>query len=425
MSRNKTRMICGAAAMAVAAAFPFAPAAAGDDPLRIDISETVATAPASGSRAEPEETAGGVEPDPPDCSGLSAFGARLLDEVSGGGARNAAVSPLGAGVVLAMLSQGGSAPVRAAIRELAGDSPACGLAAILNAAATDERIETRIANGAFADLRLDPLPAFRLALRERFDARVERLDFAAAGAAETINARVSEKTEGAISSLIERFDPDDRLALVNAIHFRGEWTRGFDPDRTAPAPFRLRSGATVDIPAMRIDGLSAGYRSDADFEAVSVPYGDYAFAFAAVLPRDGMAPEEALGRLTADPSWLAGKGFRRGSGALQLPRLALDGKTELLPLLETLGLADALRDKDAFAGIAAQPTEPDRLAQHVVIEVEERGTTASVATFFGSRVESIPVRFDLRIDRPFAFSIRHVATGAVMFAAWVDNPAAG
>ena len=106
---------------------------------------------------------------------------------------------------------------------------------------------------------------------------------------------MSEKTEGAISSLIERFDPDDRPALVNAIHFRGEWTRGFDPDRTAPAPFRLRSGATVDIPAMRIDGLSAGYRSDADFEAVSVPYGDGAFAFAAMLPRDGMAPEEALG----------------------------------------------------------------------------------------------------------------------------------
>ena len=69
-----------------------------------------------------------------------------------------------------------------------GDSPACGLAAILNSAATDERIETRIANGAFADLRLDPLPAFLLALRERFDARVERLDFTDAGAAETINA---------------------------------------------------------------------------------------------------------------------------------------------------------------------------------------------------------------------------------------------
>ena len=425
MNRNEMHMLCRAAALAVAAALPFAPAAAGDDPSQTDMAETVATAPAPGSHAGPEETSGVVDLDPPDCSGLSAFGARLLDAVSGGGARNAAVSPLGAGVVLAMMAQGGSAPVRAAIRELAGESPACGLAAILDAAATDERIETRIANGAFADSRLDLLPAFRLALRERFDARVERLDFAAAGAAETINAWVSEKTDGAISSLIERLDPDSGLALVNAIHFRGEWTTGFDPGRTAPASFRPRSGATVEVPAMRIAGLDAGYRADAGFEAVSVPYGDGAFAFAAVLPRDGMAPEEALGRLAEDPSWLAGKGFRHASGALRLPRLALDGKTELLPVLEALGLADALRDVDAFAGIAAQPTEPDRLVQRVVIEVEERGTTASVATLFEFQATSIPVPFDLRLDRPFAFSIRHVSTGAVLFAAWVDNPAVG
>lgn len=72
-------------------------------------------------------------------------------------------------------------------------SPACALAEILDASATDERIETRIASGAFADSRLDPLPAFRLALRERFDARVEQLDFANASAVETINAWVSER----------------------------------------------------------------------------------------------------------------------------------------------------------------------------------------------------------------------------------------
>ena len=425
MNRNEMHMLCRAAALAVAAALPFAPAAAGDDPSQADMAETVATAPAPGSHAGPEETSGVVDLDPPDCSGLSAFGARLLEAVSGGGARNAAVSPLGAGVVLAMMAQGGSAPVRAAIRELAGDSPACGLAAILDAAATDERIETRIANGAFADSRLDLLPAFRLALRERFDARVERLDFTAAGAAETINAWVSEKTDGAISSLIERLDPDDRLALVNAIHFRGEWTTGFDPGRTAPAPFRSRSGPAIELPAMRADDLDAGYCADGDFEAVSLPYGDGAFAFAVVLPRYRMAPEAALGRLAEDPSWLAGKGFHGASGTLRLPRLALDGKTELLPVLEAFGLADALRDEDAFAGIAAQPTEPDRLVQRVVIEVEERGTTASVATLFEMRVVSIPFPFDLQLDRPFAFSIRHVATGAVLFAAWVDNPAAG
>ena len=65
------------------------------------------------------------------------------------------------------------------------------------------------------------------------------------------------------------------------------------------------------------------------------------------------------------------------------------------------------------------------MVQYVVIEVAERGTTAFVSTMFMAEVTSIPVPFDLRIDRPFAFSIRHVSTGAVLFAAWVDNPTAG
>ena len=105
---------------------------------------------------------------------------------------------------------------------------------------------------------------------------------------------------------------------------------------------------------MWIGDLDAGYRADADFEAVSVPYGDGAFA---------------------------------------------------------------------FAGIAAPAL--DRLVQRAVIEVEERGTTASAVTGGLAVPTSIAVPFDLRIDRPFAFSIRHVATGAVLFAAWIDNPQAG
>ena len=363
---------------------------------------------------------------PSGCYGSPAFGARLLNAVSEGGAHNALVSPLGARIALAMMAQGGTAPVRAAFRELAGAPPICALKAVLGASATDGRIDARIANGAFADPRLDLFPAFSLALRERFDARVEALDFADARAAETIDSWVSEKTDGAISTLVERLDPDDRLVLANAIHFRAEWAHGFDPELTAPAPFRPRSGETVAAPAMRADELPARHRADADFEAVSLPYGDGAFALAAVLPRDGMTPEEALGRLTEDPSWLAGKGFRRARGALQLPRLALDSEAGLLPVLRALGLAAALDDENAFAGIGAPPPELSRLVQRVALEVDERGTTASAATAAVMATRgSIPGRFDLRIDRPFALSIRYVETGALLFVAWVDNPAAG
>jgi serine protease inhibitor len=31
--------------------------------------------------------------------------------------------------------------------------------------------------------------------------------------------------------------------------------------------------------------------------------------------------------------------------------------------------------------------------------------------------------FDLRVDRPFALAIRHRGSGALLFAAWVADPA--
>ena len=170
------------------------------------------------------------------------FALELLAAVSGDGRTNALVSPLGIGVVLAMLSQGAVEPVRRSVREMLGgdrgvpgqtdgkagasapieqrtgagnsddsddsdgsgagidrgpgdsphesavaegDGPAgalpCRLAAVLAAAGEDPGVKLNIANAAFADQRLDLFPSFSAVLEDRFDAQVERLDFADAG----------------------------------------------------------------------------------------------------------------------------------------------------------------------------------------------------------------------------------------------------
>ena len=227
------------------------------------------------------------------------FGVRLLAAVSEQDPGNALVSPLGIGAVLAMVSPGATEPVRRAIGEAigsggggpegggsepaaagaggseqdgdgAGSEPgegvpdvdparmlACQLAALRNAEAVDEGVEVQYANGAFADRRLDLFPSFAAALGERFDARVERLDFADESAVARINAWVSEATRDAIPVLVSELEPDDVLVLANAVHFRGEWTNRFDPEHTVPAPFHLRSGTSVDVPTMHATDLPA------------------------------------------------------------------------------------------------------------------------------------------------------------------------
>ena len=241
------------------------------------------------------------------------FGAELLAAVSEDGSRNALVSPVGIHTVLAMVSQGATAEVRRWTNEIAGqaiDPPSRQLDLVLAAAEADAAVELRVANGAFADRRLDLFPAFAGVLEDRFGARVERLDFASDGAVTKINDWVAKATREAIPGLLSRLDPDDALVLANAIHFRGEWAQRFDKERTVPAAFHPASGDSVEVATMQADGLPAGYREGADFQAVLLPYGSGAFGLAVVLPRPRPRSRRrpappGLGAVLAGRQWLS------------------------------------------------------------------------------------------------------------------------
>ena len=313
-----------------------------------------------------------------------------------------------------------------------GSGPAGGLSCRLAWVlydASDDAVKVRVANGAFADRSLDLFPAYSETLRAAFDARVERLDFTDERSVERINAWVSEATGGAIPRLVSRLDPDDVLVLANAMRFEGGWAQPFDPERTVPAPFHLRSGTAPEVPTMHADDLPARYREDGDFQAVALPYDGGRFEFVAVLPRAGLEAPEALRRLAADPSWLGGRGFRRSRGALALPRLALDAEASLLPALRALGLGAALDDPRAFAGIAAPEPKLSRVLHRTMLVLDERGTEAAAATAAVMTTRAAIVKeertFEMRVDRPFALSVRHRGTGAVLFTAWVDDPVRG
>ena len=396
------------------------------------------------------------------------FGLELLGAIAEEGPGNALVSPLGIGTVLAMVSQGAKESARRAIGEViraGGGSPqggdgdaapasagageqaddaadgdsaappdtdpalmlACQLSALRNARIVDEGVDVHFANGAFANRNLELFPSYSAVLGTWFDARVERLDFADESAVNRINAWVSEATGDAIPRLVAALEPDDALVLANAVHFRGDWTHPFDPERTAPAPFHLRSGTAVEVPTMHAQGLSARYREDDGFQAIALPYGIGGFELVAVVPRGEVEAREAIRRLASDPTWLGGRGFRRARGSLALPRLTLEAEASLLPALRSLGLESALNDPQAFAGITSPAPILSQVLHRTMLVLDEQGTEAAAATAAvmttRAAVELAP--FDMRVDRPFALAVRYRPTGAVLFAAWIEDPAQG
>lgn len=359
-------------------------------------------------------------------TGSSRFTVEFLAAASEDGARTAVVSPLSVEAALAMAGYGASASFGHAVRRLfvegAGDwKPACRLAAVLNAAASDKDVEINAANGAFAARALDMFPAFRAVLEARFGARVARLDFSQPRSIETINAWVERKTSGMIPRLLAELPPETGLVLVNALHFKGKWAHAFDPARTTMLPFRLGSGAVVERATMLLETLSADFREDEGFQALELPYGDGEFTLTVVVPRPGITPADAIARLRDDPSWLAGARFEKVTGTLLLPRLNLASTGDILPFLKRLGLAEALSDPHAFSGIAAPAPKLSQVIHAARLALDEEGTEAGAATA-AVFTKSLDRHFYLQVDRPFALAVRRRDGGDLLFAAWVDDP---
>ena len=177
---------------------------------------------------------------------------------------------------------------------------------------------------------------------------------------------------------------------------------------------------------MQAESLPARYREDGDYQAVALPYGEGDFVAVVVLPREGLEPAAALRGLAADPSWVGGAGFHRAAGYLALPRVTLHGEASLLPVLRGIGLASALEDPNAFAGIAAPAPVLSRVVHRAMLVLDETGTEAAAATaaIMTTRA-AIPQEdgFEMVVDRPFLLAVRHRVTGTLLFTAWVADPA--
>lgn len=105
---------------------------------------------------------------------------------------------------------------------------------------------------------------------------------------------------------------------------------------------------------------------------------------------------------------------------LTLPRWDTGGATDLAPLLTDLGLPIP---GGALPGVA--PDLEIGAAVHAAnITVDEAGTEAAAATAVELEVTSAPVDDIVTVvaDRPFFFAVRHVETGAPLFAGRVADP---
>lgn len=261
--------------------------------------------------------------------------------------------------------------------------------------------------------------------RDSYGATLQELDFVAAteAARQAINTWVAEHTQQRIKELLKPgdVDPATVLVLTNAIYFKGQWERRFDPQQTRDEAFHVDPGRPVDVPMMHQSDTFRWAGHDV-LDVLELPYAGDRWAMVILLPKrvDGLAAVEAALNPVSLERWLTG--LREESLRVTLPRFQAHTRFDLTRILQRLGMTDAFDPHRAdFSGIDGGRELYLSLVVHEAdIVVNEEGTEAAAATGVVMKRTSLPPEF--RADHPFLYLIRDTQTGSVLFIGRVVDP---
>jgi serpin B len=177
------------------------------------------------------------------------------------------------------------------------------------------------------------------------------------------------------------------------------------------------------VPTMQAQ-MGVGYAEGDGWTAVELPYGeDGTFAMRIVVPTGSKTPGELLA-----PEVLSAvaSGLESQLVDLAVPRWDFASDIRLREELIRLGVASAFDpDRADLSGMSPVELYIAQAVHRATITVDEFGTEAAAVTAFAAAPTSAPIpTATLHADRPFAFAVVHVPTGAPLFLGQVADPAA-
>ncbi|XP_069064341.1 protein Z-dependent protease inhibitor [Pleurodeles waltl] len=258
--------------------------------------------------------------------------------------------------------------------------------------------------------------------KQYFDMEVLPVDFQNSTIAKDIvNQYIRKFTGGKIPKLYDSLDPQTKYILINYILFKGMWLYPFNKAFTEPTPFFINKYKKIKVPMMfKADEISSTVDKKLRCTVLKLPYRGNA-AMLVVLPREEGDYGSIEDNLTGDlvQSWLAKMETRKTF--LFFPKFTLDHRYEMGKLLQELGIQDLFSGSANFTELTDQRNmRLSEVTQRAMIEVNEKGTEASVVT--GSEIVGHALPTTIRVERPFIFIIIEELLNSILFIGRVVNP---
>lgn len=233
-----------------------------------------------------------------------------------------------------------------------------------------------------------------------------------------INKWVRTETDGMIPELLKEIPTDVVMYLVDAVAFDAKWKHPYETeDQLGTRNFTACDGTVQTAELMYSDEYY--YLSDEHADGFLKYYEGDRYAFAALLPEEGLSVTEYIAGLTAEGLHETLANPEGTSVYAGLPKFSYDYDTELKDPLKTMGMPTAFHTKEAdFSGIADLDGDfyISRVLHKTHIDVFEAGTKAAAVTAVEMTNDGVMMyAHEVILDRPFVYCIVDTETALPVF----------
>lgn len=338
---------------------------------------------------------------------------------------NTLISPLSLWTALAMTANGARGETLAQMEEVFGmsvESMNSYLNTYVNQLPEGEGYDLSLANGIWFkdDEKFSVEQDFLQFNANCYGADAYKAPFDDATLSE-INQWVSDHTKGRVENILDKIDKDEVMYLVNALTFDGEWQNIYTDMQVQDGIFITEAQTEKQVKMMYSDENQ--YLEDEQAVGFLKYYKDKNYAFAALLPNEGVSVSDYVSTLTGERLYQILTDIQETKVKAAIPVFDYEYEAEMSDILTAMGMTDAFDgDLADFTGIGTYTDANlviNRVLHKTYIAVDERGTeagAASAAEMAAVMSLDIPeMNKYVYLDRPFLYMIIDCETSLPVF----------
>ena len=359
-----------------------------------------------------------------DNASVTDFAVRLFQNCMEEG-KNTLISPLSVLVALSMTANGAEENTLAQMEAVLGmpvDELNVWIKAYMDGLPVGEKYKLNMANSIwFRDIESFSVKEdFLQTNADYYNADIYKAPFDETTRDE-INTWVEDNTDGMIKDILNKVPKDVVMYLINALAFDAEWMRIYREYEIRDGVFTTEGGIQKDAEMMYSEENI--YLEDKNAVGFVKYYANRKYAFAALLPNEGVTVAEYIAGLTGEHLNSLLSNVRYEIVNTALPKFEAEYNVEMQKILSDMGMSDAFDAYKAdFSGIGSIENGIlfiSRVLHKTYINVDEKGTKAGAATVLEMSTEcavEIPKEpKKVYLDRPFVYMLIDCETNLPFF----------